>query len=184
MKKILKSFVSAHDAVNWLTKNRVEGASIETTSTLKSVGYGRIPSGNYHVIALKSDKPPSEDFFTPYDASTDAFEGARAKIDTSMKKRPTLLRQMGPLASKVSEIRADAAAAEGYDEHPAEVAAEDAVDDLIHDTASWFNITDPEKIERLFRLIDEDEEGRFIRRMRRKSIVKNIVDKVLKSMGY
>jgi hypothetical protein len=55
MKKVLKSFSTAHEAVNWVSKNRLNGASIETTSTLKSFGYGRIPSGNYHVIKATYD---------------------------------------------------------------------------------------------------------------------------------
>jgi len=50
MIKVLKSFDSAHSAVSWMTQNRIEDTSIETTSTLKSMGMGRIPSGNYHVV--------------------------------------------------------------------------------------------------------------------------------------
>jgi hypothetical protein len=53
MIKVLKSFDSAHSAVNWMTQNRIEDTSIETTGTLKSMGMGGIPSGNYHVV-LKS----------------------------------------------------------------------------------------------------------------------------------
>jgi hypothetical protein len=53
MIKVLKSFDSAHSAVSWMSQNRIEDTSIETTSTLKSMGMGRIPSGNYHVV-LKS----------------------------------------------------------------------------------------------------------------------------------
>jgi hypothetical protein len=53
MVKVLKSFDSAHSAVNWLTQNRIEDTSIETTGTLKSMGVGKIPYGNYHVV-LKS----------------------------------------------------------------------------------------------------------------------------------
>jgi len=49
--KVLKSFSSAHEAVNWMTQKRIEGASIEVTGTLKSIGHsGAIPSGNYHVV--------------------------------------------------------------------------------------------------------------------------------------
>jgi len=52
--KVLKSFSSAHEAVNWLTQNRIEDTSIETTGTLKSTGMGQVPSGNYHVV-LKAE---------------------------------------------------------------------------------------------------------------------------------
>lgn len=48
--KVLKSFNSAHEAVNWMIQNRVKGTSIETTGTLKSMGMGQTPSGNYHVV--------------------------------------------------------------------------------------------------------------------------------------
>jgi len=50
MIKVLKSFNSAHSAVNWMAQNRIRDTSIETTGTLKSIGMGRIPSGNYHVV--------------------------------------------------------------------------------------------------------------------------------------
>jgi hypothetical protein len=51
MVKVLKSFKSAHEAVNWMSQNRIEDASIEMTGTLKSIGHsGSIPSGNYHVV--------------------------------------------------------------------------------------------------------------------------------------
>jgi hypothetical protein len=50
MVKVLKSFTSAHDAVNWMTRNRIEDASIEMTGTLKSLGVVKVPSGNYHVV--------------------------------------------------------------------------------------------------------------------------------------
>ena len=48
--KVLKSFVSAHDAVNWVSQNRIDDTAIETTGTLKSMGMGPVPSGNYHVV--------------------------------------------------------------------------------------------------------------------------------------
>jgi hypothetical protein len=50
MVKVLKSFDSAHSAVNWMTQNRIEDASIEMTGTLKSLGVVKVPSGNYHVV--------------------------------------------------------------------------------------------------------------------------------------
>jgi hypothetical protein len=51
MIKVLKSFKSAHEAVDWISRNGIEDASIEMTGTLKSIGYsGPIPSGNYHVV--------------------------------------------------------------------------------------------------------------------------------------
>jgi hypothetical protein len=58
MIKVLKSFDSAHSAVNWMTQNRIEDTSIETTGTLKSMGVGRIPYGNYHVVLKDATKPP------------------------------------------------------------------------------------------------------------------------------
>lgn len=54
--KVLKSFVDAHSAVQWLSQNRIEGASIELTGTIKSMGFGVVPSGNYHVV-LKAQSP-------------------------------------------------------------------------------------------------------------------------------
>jgi hypothetical protein len=57
MIKVLKSFDSAHSAVNWMTQNRIEDTSIETTGTLKSMGVGRIPYGNYHVVLKDATKP-------------------------------------------------------------------------------------------------------------------------------
>jgi hypothetical protein len=180
MKKVLKSFATAHEAVSWLSKNRLNGASIETTSTLKSFGYGRIPSGNYHVITLKSPSgAPSEDFFNPHDAATEGYERARESIDTSTEERPTLLRQMGPLTRTVEQVKGDASSAAYHDgDEYAEEAAEDSIDDLVSQTANRFGITHPEKIARLREILDEE---RFIKR---KSIVTDIVDKVLKSMGY
>jgi hypothetical protein len=50
MVKVLKSFTSAHDSVNWMTQNRIENTSIEMTGTLKSLGVVKVPSGNYHVV--------------------------------------------------------------------------------------------------------------------------------------
>lgn len=50
MFKVLKSFNDAHSAVYWLSQNRIEGASIEMTGTLKSMGANSVPSGNYHVV--------------------------------------------------------------------------------------------------------------------------------------
>jgi hypothetical protein len=50
MVKVLKSFKSAHEAVNWMSQNRIEDASIEMTGTLKSMGMGPVPSGNYHIV--------------------------------------------------------------------------------------------------------------------------------------
>jgi hypothetical protein len=58
MIKVLKSFTSAHDAVNWMTQNRIEDTSIEMTGTLKSLGVVKIPSGNYHVV-LKGRVSPN-----------------------------------------------------------------------------------------------------------------------------
>ncbi len=62
MVKVLKSFASAHEAVNWMTQNRIEDTSIETTGTLKSMGMGRIPSGNYHVVLknVLTQLPPGD----------------------------------------------------------------------------------------------------------------------------
>ena len=53
---ILKSFTSAHEAIHWLSVNPIEGASIETTPVLKSIGNreSKLSNGNYHVV-LKSD---------------------------------------------------------------------------------------------------------------------------------
>lgn len=58
--KVLKSFVSAHEAVNWLTQNRIEDTSIETTGTLKSMGLGPVPSGNYHVVLKRYTVTPKD----------------------------------------------------------------------------------------------------------------------------
>jgi len=54
--KILKSFETAHQAVQWMNANKIEGTSIETTPVLKSIGYGNsnVSNGNYHVV-LKSE---------------------------------------------------------------------------------------------------------------------------------
>jgi hypothetical protein len=61
MVKVLKSFKSAHSAVNWMSQNRIEDTSIETTGTLKSLGHsGAVPSGNYHVV-LKSEETTRPD---------------------------------------------------------------------------------------------------------------------------
>jgi len=53
---ILKSFTSAHEAVQWLSVTPIEGASIETTPVLKSIGSRepKLSNGNYHVV-LKAD---------------------------------------------------------------------------------------------------------------------------------
>jgi hypothetical protein len=53
---ILKSFTSAHEAIHWLSVNPIEGASIETTPVMKSVGSrdSKLSNGNYHVV-LKSE---------------------------------------------------------------------------------------------------------------------------------
>jgi len=54
MIKILKSFKSAHDAINWVNLNEFENVTIEPTINLKSAGrVGYIPSGNYHVVLKK-----------------------------------------------------------------------------------------------------------------------------------
>jgi hypothetical protein len=62
MVKVLKSFDSAHSAVNWMSQNRIEDTSIETTGTLKSMGMGRILSGNYHVVLknVLTQLPPDD----------------------------------------------------------------------------------------------------------------------------
>jgi hypothetical protein len=175
MKKVLKSFATAHEAVNWLSKNRLNSASIETTSTLKSFGYGRIPAGNYHVITLKS---PSEDFFNPHDAATAGHEAAMESIDTSTEERPTLLRQIGPLTRTAAQVRRDAASAAYHDGNEySEGAAEASIDDLVSQTAARFGITSPEKIARLRAIVDSEE-------LFHRSIVRDVVNKVLKSLGY
>jgi hypothetical protein len=53
---ILKSFNSAHEAIHWLSVNPIEGASIETTPVLKSIGSreSKLSNGNYHVV-IKSE---------------------------------------------------------------------------------------------------------------------------------
>jgi hypothetical protein len=54
MIKILKSFQSAYDAINWVRRSEIENFIIESTSSLKSVGHnGYIPPGNYHVVLKK-----------------------------------------------------------------------------------------------------------------------------------
>jgi len=60
MIKIIKSFKSAHDAVTWIKKSRIENTSIEVTGTLKSFGMSRVPSGNYHVVTknVRGDTDP------------------------------------------------------------------------------------------------------------------------------
>jgi len=58
MIKVLKSFTSAYDAVNWMTQNRMDDTSIEMTGTLKSMGMGPVPSGNYHVVLKSENNKP------------------------------------------------------------------------------------------------------------------------------
>ena len=77
--KVLKSFVSAHDAVNWVSQNRIEDTSIETTGTLKSVGMGPVPSGNYHVVLKAGRVSNAIEDVQSYDPSTRVFAKADAK---------------------------------------------------------------------------------------------------------
>jgi hypothetical protein len=50
--RILKSFNSAHGAIRWMTFNRIENTFIESTSTLKSLGYNGsdLFKGEYHIV--------------------------------------------------------------------------------------------------------------------------------------
>jgi hypothetical protein len=50
--RILKSFNSAHGAIRWMTFNRIEDTFIESTSTLKSLGYNGsdLFKGEYHIV--------------------------------------------------------------------------------------------------------------------------------------
>jgi hypothetical protein len=66
MVKVLKSFDSAHSAVNWMTQNRIEDASIEMTGTLKSLGVVKVPSGNYHVVLKGRLTPEQLAIVAPY----------------------------------------------------------------------------------------------------------------------
>jgi hypothetical protein len=54
--KILKSFNTAHEAVQWMNANHIEDTYIDTTPVLKSVGYrgSNLSNGNYHIV-LKAD---------------------------------------------------------------------------------------------------------------------------------
>jgi len=60
---ILKSFNSAHEAIHWLSVNPIEGASIETTPVLKSIGSreSKLSNGNYHVVLKNIPHTPVED---------------------------------------------------------------------------------------------------------------------------
>jgi hypothetical protein len=78
MVKVLKSFDSAHSAVNWMTQNRIEDTSIETTGTLKSMGIGSIPSGNYHVVIKNINRISKQAL---YDALDDRVASMRIADD-------------------------------------------------------------------------------------------------------
>lgn len=69
--KILRSFNTAHEAVQWMNANRIEGTYVEMTPTLKSVGYrgSNLSNGNYHVVLKSEDTPqvqahPSREEYT------------------------------------------------------------------------------------------------------------------------
>jgi len=166
MKKVLKSFATAHEAVNWASKNRLNGASIETTSTLKSVGYGRVPAGNYHVVKSRAD-----------DAS--AYVQSKApSMDSDFA--PTLLGEIGTLGDSVDELEGLRGADELHDQ-----AVDDNLTQLFEQTAIQYGLdpTDPTVIARLQDLAYEGY------RRGRKSVylenfVKETVKSVLKSMGY
>ena len=179
MKKVLKSFSTAHEAVTWVSLNRIEGVSIENTSTLKSFGYGRIPSGNYHVI--KSERgAPSADFLSPHDADSDAFDEAEARVaDTEgdLEERNTLLSQMGPLTRYAGEVLHAASLAEEDGDDLAFDAADQHIRDTVEYHANRFGIKDPAEIDRLHEIVGGEQ---F---MGRKSIIRDIVSEVLKSMG-
>jgi hypothetical protein len=166
MKKVLKSFSTAHEAVNWVSKNRFEGASIETTSTLKSFGYGRIPSGNYHVIKSRAD-----------DAS--AYVQSNAPSMNS-NFAPTLLREIGTLGDSVDELEDSRGADELHDQ-----AVDDNLSHLFEQTARQYGLdhTDPTVISRLKDLAYEGyRRGR--KSVYLENIVRETVKSVLKSMGY
>ena len=179
MKKVFKSFSTAHEAVTWVSLNRIEGVSIENTSTLKSFGYGRIPSGNYHVI--KSERgAPSADFLSPHDADSDAFDEAEARVaDTEgdLEERNTLLSQMGPLTRYAGEVLHAASLAEEDGDDLAFDAADQHIRDTVEYHANRFGIKDPAEIDRLHEIVGGEQ---F---MGRKSIIRDIVSEVLKSMG-
>jgi hypothetical protein len=159
--------------------NRIEGVSIENTSTLKSFGYGRIPSGNYHVI--KSERgAPSADFLSPHDADSDAFDEAEARVaDTEgdLEERNTLLSQMGPLTRYAGEVLHAASLAEEDGDDLAFDAADQHIRDTVEYHANRFGIKDPAEIDRLHEIVGGEQ---F---MGRKSIIRDIVSEVLKSMG-
>ena len=73
--KILKSFSSAHEAVHWMSVNKIKGTSIETTPVLKSIGNreSSLSNGNYHVV-LKSENMNTQFTPTPGDALLDSVK--------------------------------------------------------------------------------------------------------------
>jgi hypothetical protein len=61
--KILKSFNTAHAAVQWMNANHIEDTYIDTTPVLKSVGYrgSNLSNGNYHVVLNETTKDPNSE---------------------------------------------------------------------------------------------------------------------------
>jgi len=51
--KVLKSFGTEYEAHQWVSSKGVEGARVEATSSLKSLGHsGSIPGGRFHVVVV------------------------------------------------------------------------------------------------------------------------------------
>jgi len=177
-KTVLKSFPTAHAAVNWVSINRMDGVSIETTSTLKSFGYVRIPSGNYHVIkspsAVESMKVPSSKPASPEGESIpETVSSGDASVDKpkddylSGEFASTLLREMGPLSEHVQGLPSDS---------PSD---EQEVISLVRRAAEHFGIRDPKRIDRLVGLVYGG--SRAGRGEKTASIIKSIVEDVLNS---
>jgi len=151
--KVLKSFVSAHEAVNWLTQNRIEDTSIETTGSLKSMGMGPVPSGNYHVV-LKGRASQARDEIasgerTAFRAEADL--GVEHPYDVSAKfndtraggRRAERLRKVDEAVDPNLPKKGEAGSLEHFEEWAASKHADWPYDDLTH-YADEHGLTDEE----------------------------------------